>query len=214
MADVSDLSRHALVSFLRLDGDGGQRSELVTWLFGPYLDALTVGRESLLETEPSLVIDDAPAQEAAAAAIASATRAIEGVLVAFHQDPDLSIATRVVEQRIVEPIIDERGASGYAPLGGRGMPLTVRVLALLTAELLARPERLFADLVVDATAIEIASRGVASGVAMRSRQTLPWRPSLDERNRDAGWPARPPTLAELVAAQDGADGADGAKGQS
>ena len=50
--------------------------------------------------------------------------------------------------------------------------------------------------------VELAKRAMISGVGMRSRRTLPWRPSADERDRTPGWPAVAPTLAELVAAQD------------
>jgi hypothetical protein len=163
-----------------------------------------------VETEPSLVLDDGDApEETVALLITSATAAIERVLAAFHADPDLSVATRLLERRVVEPVVDERGGKGYAPFGSPGMPLNVRVLSLAAAELLTRPARLRGDLVVGPTSIEIADRPVISGVAIRSRQTLPWTPPRDERPSMPGWPARAPTLADLVAAQDDAPDLDG-----
>jgi len=210
IGDISDLSRTALVQFLRLGERGPlDRPRLAEWLFGAYLDALTVGHRSLVDTEPSLVLDDGEApEETVSLMIESATRAIQRVLAAFHTDPDLSVATRLLERRVVEPVIDERGGRGYAPLGYQGMPLSVRVLSLAAAELLTRPARLRADLVVGADCIEIADRAVVSGVAIRSRQTLPWNPPREDRPSLPGWPARAPTLAELVAAQDADPGAD------
>jgi hypothetical protein len=192
VGDVADLSRHALVSFLHVNARGGERADLVSWLFGPYLDALTIGRRSELEeAEPSLSMDEA---------VTDAAHAVERVLLAFHQDPDLSVATRLIERGIVEPIADERGGHGYAPAGAADMPLTLRVLSLAAAELLTRPERVFADLAVSATSIEITDRVVASGVGLRARHTLPWTAARDERASDPGWPARGPSLADLVAA--------------
>lgn len=204
VADVADLSRLALVAFLRLDHSGvAERAELALWLFGPYLDALSIGHTSLLGSKPSLAVDDVLPGDAAASTIASATRAIERVLCAFHERPDPTIATRLLEHRIVETVIDDHGGSGFGPLGAPWMPLNVRVLALAAAEMLTRPDRLRAELVVGPSSIEIADRPVASGVGLRSRQTLPWTPSRDERERAPGWPASAaPTLAELVAAQD------------
>ena len=80
VADVADLSRLALAAFLRLDAGGGARPELALWLFGLYLDAVSAGRASLAGPEPSLVVDDVATEASAAAAIAKATHAIEGVL--------------------------------------------------------------------------------------------------------------------------------------
>lgn len=203
---MADLSRQALVAFLLLREGVAERPELASWLFGSYLDALTVSRAELLDTEPSLVVDQAAPGEAAPT-IARATQLIQRVLFAFHDDdPDPSVATRLVERRVVEPVVDGCGGSGYAPLGGPGMPLTVRVLALAAAELLTRPERLRADLIVSATSVAIANRPQVSGIGLRRRQTLPWSPAGRDANRDQGWPPRPaPTLAELVAAQDDPD---------
>lgn len=206
IGDVADLSRTALVAFLRLGNRGAApvtHAQLADWLFGPYLDALTVGHRSLVETEPSLVLDDGEApDETTDLMISSAAAAIERVLAAFREDPDLSVAARLLERRVIEPIIDERGGQGFAPFGSPGMPLSVRVLSLAAAELLTRPARLRGDLVVGPMGIEIADRPIISGVAIRSRQTLPWTPPRAERPSLPGWPARAPTLAELVAAQD------------
>jgi hypothetical protein len=216
VSDVADLSRLALVAFLRLRWRSAKRSELATWLFGEYLEALTIGRRSQVESGPSLMLDESMSEETAQASIVQATAAIERVLMAFHGDPDLSIAPRLLEQRIVEPIVDERGTRGFAPLSDPTMPLAARVLALVAAEMLTRPERLRGDLVVeeslDGSSIDIADRPIASGVGLRTRQTMPWRPSRDELSRTPGWPAAkpgpPPTLAELVAQQDRRAGHD------
>jgi hypothetical protein len=201
VGDIAETSRLALVAFLRQEGGTGEGLQLASWLFGPYLDALEIGRASVVE-ESSLVIDDVLHNETAAAAVAKTTRAIERVLLAFSEDPDPSIATRLVERRVVEDVVDERGSSGFVPLGEAWMTLGVRVLALVGVEMLTRPERLRADIVVSEGSVELAKRAMISGVGMRSRRTLPWRPSADERDRTPGWPAVAPTLAELVAAQD------------
>jgi hypothetical protein len=201
VGDIAETSRAALVAFLRPKGAAVERSQLAAWLFGPYLDALEIGRASAL-VEPSFVLDDILRTETADAAVARATRAIEQVLRAFSEDPDPTIATRLVERRVVEGVVDERGSSGFVPLGEPWMTLGVRVLALVGVEMLTRPDRFRADIVVTERSVEIADRAVISGVGIRGRRTLPWRPSADERDRAPGWPAVAPTLAELVAAQD------------
>ena len=203
IGDVADRSRLAFAAFLRLAADGADRPELASWLFGAYLDALSVGRATSSAAEPSLVIGDAALEESAGAVITSATRSIHGVLRAFHNAADPAVAERLLERGVIERVCDDHAGSGFAPLGEPGMPLAVRVLALVAAEMLTRPERLRADLVVTETSVELAERSIGSGVGMRSRQTLPWTPSREERESAPGWPAAVPTLAELVAAQDG-----------
>lgn len=201
VGDVAETSRAALVAFLSQGGGAGDRPQLASWLFGPYLDALQIGRASAI-AQPTVIVDDVLREETAAAAVARTTRAIEQVLRAFSEDPDPTVATRLVEQRVVEGVVDENGSAGFVPLGEAWMTLGVRVLALVGVEMLTRPERLRADLVVAEGSVEIADRPVISGVGLRGRRTLPWRPSADERDRAPGWPAVAPTLAELVAAQD------------
>lgn len=199
--DVAATSRAALVAFLRLAEGDRERGKLAAWLFGAYLDALRIGADPLTDERTKLVVDVESVQESAAEQIATTVRVIERVLVAFYEEPDLSIATQLVDRRVVEPIVDHEGHTGFAPLGGEAMPLNVRVLSLATAEMLTRPERLRADLLVEATSIDIADRPALSGVGVRF-QTLPWAPADDERDRVPGWPGRALTLAELAAAQD------------
>lgn len=200
-ADVAETSRIALVAFLRMDGDAAARPQLASWLFGTYLDAIELGRRSAIE-QPTLVLDDILRDETAAEAVAKTTLAIERVLRAFVEDPEASIATRLLERRVVEAVVDDQGNAGFAPLGETWMTLGVRVLALLGVEMLARPDRLRADIVIDGTSVTLADRAVVSGVGLRGRRTLPWKPSADERARSPGWPSTAPTLAELAAAQD------------
>ena len=93
VSDVADRSRHALVSFLALAERKAERPELASWLFGPYLDALTIGHASLAASEPTLQVDDAAFDVPAVVRIANATRSVERVLAAFYVDADLSVST-------------------------------------------------------------------------------------------------------------------------
>lgn len=205
VGDVTELSREALVTFLELAerGEAVDRAQLSSWLFGPYLDALSIGRHRRDDAAPSLVVEDVASEEEVVGVVARAYQGICRVLVAFHANPDPSVAARLVARGVVEPVSDERGNMGYAPLDDPGMTLTLRVLAITAAEMLTRPGRLRGDLVVNGDAVHIGERPIVSGVAMRSRQTVPWTPPRGDRESSPGWPARAPTLAELAAAADG-----------
>ncbi|MBS2019156.1 MAG: hypothetical protein JST00_40185 [Deltaproteobacteria bacterium] len=209
VGDIADRGRAALTAFLRLAarGAGVDRAAVTEWLFGAYLEAISLGQTPLDVAQPTLVLESAAEQADAAGAVARAAMGIEGLLRAFHAAPDLSVGAKLVDRGIVEPVIDERAARGYAPIADPTFLLGVRVLSITAAELLTRPERLFNDLVVTESSVEIVERSVGSGVTIRSRQTLPWRPEGQERA--SAVPARPPTLAELVAEADGANDAGG-----
>lgn len=201
VADVVDVSRAALVAFLALtEGGDLARSDVAAWMLGPYADALAVGRPPQELGRPSLVLADADDELASAAARAGAQ--IRRVLIAFSHAHDGSIAEKLVARGVVEPIRDEQGATGYAPSDGGGASLTLRALGVVASELLTRPNRLAADLVVDGERVWLAEQPIVSGVALRSRRTEPWVPARDVRDSDPGWPAHPPTLEDLVAAAD------------
>ena len=211
VGDVADRGRAALGAFLRLAARGASvdRTALTEWLFGPYLDAISIGHSSLDAARPSFVLDDEDHGIDAAESVALAAMGIEGLLRAFHAAPDLSVSGKLVGSGVVEPIIDERSARGYAPLADAELSLGVRVLSITAAELLTRPERLFNDLVVTDTSVELAERTLVSGVAIKSRQTLPWRPAAEQREQEASSTReRMPSLADLVAEADGATHAD------
>jgi hypothetical protein len=214
VGDVADRARDALVTFLRLAARGSSvdRTTLTEWMFGPYLDAISIGRTAPDVAQPTLVLGSEVENADAASAVAIAALGLESLLRAFHSAPDLSVAAKLVESGVVEPIIDERSARGYAPLADASFSLGVRTLSITAAELLTRPERLFKDLVVTEGSVELAERPIISGVAMRTRQTWPWRPAAEQREQNeaesAGAPAssrghdKGPSLAELVAAAD------------
>lgn len=202
VGDVADRGRAALVAFLRLAARGAavDHTALTEWLFGPYLDAISIGHESIDATTPTFVLENDGEGIGAAEAVAHAAMGIEGLLRAFHAAPDLSVSGKLVDSGVVEPIIDERSARGYAPLAGGELDLGVRVLSITAAELLTRPERLFNDLVVTDTSVELAERTLASGVGFKSRQTMPWRPVAEQREQEASSTReRMPSLADLVA---------------
>lgn len=198
VGDVADRARLALVTFLRLAAHGTavDRTALTEWMFGPYLDAISIGRDAPDVAQPTLVLGNEVETSGAASAVAIAALGLESLLRAFHSAPDLSVAAKLVGSGVVEPIIDERSARGYAPLADASFSLGVRTLSVTAAELLTRPERLFQDLVVTDNSVELAERPIISGVAMRSRQTWPWRPAAEQREE------KEPSLADLVAAAD------------
>lgn len=197
--DVADLSRHALVSFLELASIGAalDRAALTSWLFGPYLDAISIGSAALDVTAPTLVFED-DGEPDVTARVAATAASIAKVLRAFAAGDDPSAAERLVGHGVVEMLVDERGSLGYGPRAESYFPLSVRVLSVTAVELLARPERLRADLVLDDDGIRITERPVMSGVAFRSRQTHPYRSATNAPESSPGWPERAPTLDELV----------------
>lgn len=204
VGDVADRAREALVAFLRLAARGASvdRTAVTEWLFGAYLDAISIGRLTPDIAQPTLVLGNDAESADPASAVAVAALGLENLLRAFHSAPDLSVGAKLVESGVVEPIIDERNARGYAPLADASFSLGVRALSITAAELLTRPERLFKDLVVTETSVELAARAIVSGVAMRTRETWPWRPAAEEREQREAESGRGPTLAELVAAAD------------
>jgi len=174
VVDVAQAARRAVVAFLELDSRNVDAPELTKWLKGPYASALAIASRSTLPPPSSVPRPKTEEHDAQVevltnvrANVSAAKTAIEKVLVAFLRKPDLSIAYDMVKHNVVQLVTDDEGRLGYAPLAPKVPHLPVRVLSLVLADMLTRPDDLRQNLSIDGGAIEFRTRHVSAVVPRR-----------------------------------------------
>jgi hypothetical protein len=172
--DVAQAARRAVIAFLELDSRNVDAVALTTWLKGPYASALALASRSTLpppSSVPRPKTDEHLAQiegfTNVRANVSAAKQAIEKVLVAFLRKPDLSIAYDMVKHNVVQRVTDDEGRLGYAPLAPKVPHLPVRVLSLVLADMLTRPDDLRQNLSAEGSGVEFRTRHVSAVVPRR-----------------------------------------------
>jgi len=212
--DVADACRRAVVTFMDVAQAGGEPAYLAPWLITEYREAIELS--GVLEcVAPRGTAERRRVHPGQLASIvhAAAQRAML-VLAAFHataaNGAEPVVPEHLFEDGLVEPIMDDNGDTGYCPRTRPGMRLEERVLALLVAELLTRPNDVLEALAVDGHSVSLGAscpvRSPQSGCIRRGRQTMPWMPEdADGGGARAAWPIhlgapslRAPSLRELA----------------
>jgi hypothetical protein len=131
--DVADDARAALAAFLALEPD---RTSLVAWLVGPHAHALrgTNGRNpvNVEALPPDRLLFDVVRLAQHAGRDLSMTVATGGVEALVGRLPNVVDVVRVVD------VFDARG---FAPRGSEGIALTARIVSLIVADVLTRPDQ-------------------------------------------------------------------------
>lgn len=135
--DVADASRFAFEQFLDLDPH--DKVALTRWLLGPYHRAVadlpkrtcTIGHGEIDVLELSMIVENAQVllEQALDAAAKPGAEPLLSML------PPTGID--------VTPVLDVNGAHGFAPMDVTHTKLAARVLSLLVADYLTRPEDYF-----------------------------------------------------------------------
>jgi hypothetical protein len=144
---VADLARSALLGFLQGSNGEWSKRELAEWLVGPYRAAIqvtpcgTVRRRAKPPVGTSI-------EDGAVEGLLLRTR---GRIIEFLDDraswEKSGFARYAVETGLIVGIQDRASGIGYAPAAFESMRLVDRVLSLLLADYLARPND-YASLVV------------------------------------------------------------------
>ena len=153
--DVADASRFAFEQFLDLDPH--DKLGLTRWLIGPYRRAMadvpkrtrTLAHGEVEPFELSTIVSDA--QTVLAQAIDAAGKPGAEPLLAMLPATGIEVV----------PVLDNYGGRGFAPMDIGHTKLGARVLSLLVADYLTRPEDYFAT-------PEIASTRRRSSFRMRA----------------------------------------------
>ena len=143
--DVADASRFAFEQFLDLDPH--DKLTLTSWLVGPYRRAMadvprrtrTLGHGEVEPYELSTIVSDA--QTLLAQAIDAAGKPGAEPLLAMLPATGIEVI----------PVVDSYGAHGFAPMDVGHTKLGARVLSLLVADYLTRPEDYFAAPEIEST---------------------------------------------------------------
>lgn len=136
--DVADACRSAALAFA-WNARLWTKRDLATWLVGPYARAALPARADA--PPASCVRGASPIAEATISGIVDGAHAtvLEDLRRAWSWRYDAGFARDLVEAGLVARIVDEEGASGYAPVDARELRLLDRVRSLFFADYLTRP---------------------------------------------------------------------------
>jgi hypothetical protein len=145
VVDVADGCRTAVLSFLDGVSAGWGKAELAHWLAGPYRSLTSLARHAgMMDGSPRSrsVTDEASLDVHRLSALVLSVRwtllaAFEG---AISPDNNVSFANAALYAGHVTRCLDGEGRAGWAPFNAPTMRLADRVLSLVAADYLVRPE--------------------------------------------------------------------------
>ena len=137
--DVADASRLAIDQFLAIDPN--DKAALSHWLIGPYRRAVAFAPKRVHTRGGGGSVTQLALANVVVEAQALLRRALEGASVAGAEEL-LELVPRVVD---VIPIHDAHGGHGFAPQDVAHAKLASRVLVLLLADYLTRPDAYVGD---------------------------------------------------------------------
>lgn len=137
--DVADASRVALDTFLAMDPN--DKAALSQWLIGPYRRAVAFAPKRVFSRNGGGSVTQLALTSVVSDAQALSRRAIEGASQP-GAEALLELVPRVVD---VIPVHDAHGGHGFAPQDAAHAKLASRVLVLLLADYLTRPDEYLGD---------------------------------------------------------------------
>ena len=137
--DVADASRVAIDAFLAIDPN--DKGALSQWLIGPYRRAVAFAPKRLFSRGGGGSVTQLALASVVSDAQALLERAIEGASQP-GAEALLELVPRVVD---VIPVHDAHGGHGFAPQDVAHAKLASRVLVLLLADYLTRPDEYVGD---------------------------------------------------------------------
>ena len=135
--DAADASRRALRAFVALDPD---KLSLATWLVGLYGEATSFGPHGIRRVRPDALPRAHPITATSIEDLVTVAKTVViAALAATHRGVDDLVALLPSVVQVV-PAHDVRGTHGFIPIDVAHIRLVDRVMALLVADYLTRPD--------------------------------------------------------------------------